>query len=222
MRRHDNLIKLHFDTFTADNPDTVGHAFKGLEGLVFNLEVQLGGETNATHHAQRVIAEGDARFQGRGNNTIFQISQTIEGIYQFAEATLIQTDCHRIDGKVTAVLVIFQRAILNNGFSRIVTIALAAGTDELHFGIIKLHLRRTKIFEHGEMRLAPQHTFQFLSHTDATSHHNDIDIIGWTLKKNIAHIAAYDIAFQPKSVCSLADLVEYILVENFGQFFVRI
>ena len=177
MGRHDNLVEFHLDTFATDNLDTVGHAFQSLEGLILNLEVQLGGKTDATHHTQWVITECDTRLQRSGDDTILQVGQAIEGVYQFTEAALIQANSHRIDRKIATVLVILQRTILHNGFSRVMAIALLSGSHKLHFCIVEFYLSSSEILEYREMGLASQHTFQFLSHGDTATHHNHIDII---------------------------------------------
>ena len=48
--QHD-FIEFHLDTFTTDNLDAVNHPTEGIKRLLFYLEIQLGGKTNATHHA---------------------------------------------------------------------------------------------------------------------------------------------------------------------------
>ena len=177
MGRHDNLVEFHLDTFATDNLDTVGHAFQGLEGLILNLEVQLGGKTDATHHTQWVITECDTRLQRSGDDTILQVGQAIKGVNQFTKTVLIQADSHRINRKVATVLIILQRTILHDRLTRIVTIALLSGSHKLHFCIVEFYLSSSEILEYREMGLASQHTFQFLSHGDTATHHNHINII---------------------------------------------
>ena len=62
-----------------------------------------------------------------GNNAIFHIVDTIKRIYEFSKAVFVQADSHRIDGEVTAVLVILQRSIFHNRLSGIALIALLTG-----------------------------------------------------------------------------------------------
>ena len=54
------------------------------------------------------------------------------------------------------------------------------------------------------------------------AHDDDVDVVGGTLEEDVADISAYDIAFDAQAVGSLAYLVEYGLVEDFGQFFIGI
>ena len=49
--RHHNLVEFHFNALATDDFYTVGHTLQGQEGLFLNLEVQLGGKTDAPHHA---------------------------------------------------------------------------------------------------------------------------------------------------------------------------
>ena len=115
--RHHNLVQFHLNAFAAHNLDAVGHTLQCLESLVLNLEIQLRGKANATHHAQRVVAERDAGLQRRGYNAILQVGQSVERVYEFAETVLVQADGHRIDGEVATVLVVFQRPVLDDGLA---------------------------------------------------------------------------------------------------------
>ena len=130
---HHDFVQFHLDTFGTDNLDTCSHPLQGLEGFVLNLEVQLGGKTNTTHHAQRVVGECHLRVERRGNNAVFEVSNAVEGVDKLSEAIVVQADSHRIDGEVTAILVILQRAVLNNGFARVVAVAFLSRSNELYF-----------------------------------------------------------------------------------------
>ena len=129
---HHDFVQLHLDALATDYSDAVSHATESVERLVLYLEIQLGGKANATHHTQRVVRERHLRVQGCGNDAILQVGNAVEGIHQFSEPLLIQTDSHRIDGEVATVLVVLQRAVLHDGLARIVAVALLAGTHELN------------------------------------------------------------------------------------------
>ena len=122
--RVDDLIEFVLDALSADNLDPVGHALKGHESLVFDLEIQLRRKTDAAHHAQGVVGKGDARLQRGGDDAVFEVGQTIERIDEFSETLLVQADSHRIDGEITTVLIVFQRTVLTTGFPGVVTITL--------------------------------------------------------------------------------------------------
>ena len=175
---HDDFVQLHLDTLSADDFYAIGHVLQGLEGTFLYLKFQLGGKAYAAHHAQGVVAEGHLRVERRGDDAVLQVGKTVEGVYQLAETVGIETDGHGVDGKVAAVLVILQRTVLNDGLARITTIALTTGTDELHFFIPNLHLRRPEVLEHGEVCLSAQLLFQFAGHGDATAHDHHVDIVG--------------------------------------------
>ena len=115
--RHHYFVELHLNALTTDNLDAVCHATEGIKRLLFYLEIQLGSKADATHHAQWVVRERNLRIQRCGDNTILQVGYAIEGVHQFSEALLVQTDGHRIDSKVATILVIFQRTILYNRFT---------------------------------------------------------------------------------------------------------
>ena len=200
MRGEDDLVEFVLDALAAHNLDTVGHPFQCLIGLLFNLEIQLRGETYAAHHAQRVVRKSDLRVKGCGDDTVFEICQSVEGIDEFTEAVFVQTDGHRIDGEVATVLVIFQSTVLHDGLTRVMTVALLAGTDELHLVfhtfLTKLHLRCTEIPEDREVGLASEHLFQFFCHRDATADNHHVDIVGRPFQKDVPHVSAHDVALQ--------------------------
>ena len=133
MRCHDDLIQFILDTLATDDLDAVDHPLQSDKGLVFDLEVQLCGKADATHHAQRIVAESDIRLQCGGDDTILKISQSVEGIDEFAKTLFIQTDRHRIDSEVATVLVVLQGSILHDGLARVMAVALLASADELDF-----------------------------------------------------------------------------------------
>ena len=117
MRGEDDLVQLVLDALPTDNLDAVGHPFEGLEGLVLYLEVELGGEADAAHHAQGVVGEGDLWVEGRSDDAILEVGQSVEGVNELAETVTVQADGHRVDGEVAAVLVILQRAVLHDGLA---------------------------------------------------------------------------------------------------------
>ena len=212
MRGHNDLVELVLDTLTTHDLDSVDHALECDEGLILYLEIQLGGETDASHHAQGVVGEGDIGLQGRGDDTILEIGQTIEGVYQFAEAVFVQADGHRIDGEVATVLVVLKCAVFDDGLTGITAVTLLTRSHKLHFYLLALlvvfHLSGAEILKNREMRLAPQHAFQLLRHHYAATHDHHVDIVGRAFEENVAHIATHHVALHPKTVGRLANLVE--------------
>ena len=133
VRRHDDLIEFVLDAFATDDLDTLSHPFQSHEGLVLNLEIELGGKSDAAHHAQGIVGEGNIGFQGCGDDAILEVSQAIEGVDQFTKSVFVQADSHRIDSKVATVLVVLESPVFNDGFTGVVAIALFPCPHELHF-----------------------------------------------------------------------------------------
>ena len=216
MRRHDNLVQLVLDTLAAHYFYTVGHALQRLKRLWLYLKVQLRCKTDASHHAQWVVAKGDARLQGRGYDAILQISQSVKRINQFTKTCFVQTDGHRVDGEVATILIVLQRTILYDRFARVVTVALLASPHKLHLVfhalLTEFHLGRTKVLKHTKMRFLTHHALQFLSHLDATANHNDINIVRWAFQEYVSYISSHHITLQPQTVCGFTYLVEYFLI----------
>ena len=148
MGSEHNLVHLVTDTFRADDVQPLRVSGKRVISLSLYLEIELGGEAHATHHAKRVVAESDIRIQGRGDNAILQVGQPIERIHQLPETIMVEANGHGVDGEVAAVLVIFQRAVFHDGLSGVMPIAFFPGSHKFHLSIPTLHLRRTEIAEH--------------------------------------------------------------------------
>ena len=148
---HHDLVQFHLNTLAADDLDAVGHALQSFKRLVFDLEVQLGGKADTTHHAQRVVAERHLWVKWGGYDTILQVGNTIKWVHQLTEASLVQTDSHRIDGEVATVLVVLQRAVLNYRLARIVAVALLTCPHELHLLLAVLHLCCTEILKNAQV-----------------------------------------------------------------------
>ena len=58
-RREEDLIELRGDALGGDNLDAPCISSDSSEGVGVDEEAELRGEAYGTHHAQRVIAEGD-------------------------------------------------------------------------------------------------------------------------------------------------------------------
>ena len=226
MSRQDNLVEFILNTFATHDTDSVCHALKGHIRLFFYLEVKLGGESHASHHTQGIIRKSDIWFQGRGDDTILQVGQSVKRIDKFPETLAIQTDGHGIDGEVTTVLVVFQGSVFNNRLAGIVAVALFPCPHELHLILptllTELHLGSTKIFENRQVGFLTYHPLQFCCYGNAAAYDHHVNIVGGTFQKDISHIATNNIALQTQTVCSLTDLVENFLIQQLSQFFIGI
>ena len=131
MSGHDDFVELVADALATDNFQSVGITAQCVFGLFLDEESELCGKAHAAHHAQGVVAESDVGVERRADNAVFKVGQTIERVYEFAEAVVVQTDGHRVDGEVTPVLVVFQRSVFHDGFARVAAVALAPRTDKL-------------------------------------------------------------------------------------------
>ena len=173
----------------------------------------------------RVVGEGDIGVERCAYYAVLEVVDAVEGVDQFAEACLVQAYRHGVDGEVAAVLVIFERAVLNHGLARTAVVALAACAHELHFGVVELYLRRTEVAVDGEMGapasgllVLAKCLLQRLCHLDATAHDHHIDVVSGALKEYVAHVAAHEVALYAHPVCHFAYLMKYLFVENLCQF----
>ena len=209
-RSHDFIQFIH-DTLLRDDGDTLLHAADSVESVGVDEEAQLGGETYATHHAERVVTEGDIRVERCTDNHVADILHASERVHQFSETLLVQTDGQSIDGEVTTVLIILQGAGLDNGFAGILPIRLFPGTDELHLHIAPFHLGGTEVLEDSQSAALPS-LVESLRHLDAATDHHHVNIVRGTLQEDITDKSAYHITLHTLLVRNLGNQLEYFIV----------
>ena len=87
-RRHIGTHDFHQffgNALAGDNVDAVRVASDSIECLGEDIKVELGGKSNGTHHAQRVVAEGDIGIKGRADDASSHVADAVEGVEQLAE-----------------------------------------------------------------------------------------------------------------------------------------
>ena len=198
---HD-LVQLVHDALVRDDVQAVGHARDGGEGVGMDVEAKLGGEAHGTHHAERIVAEGEIRRQGRADDARLQVADAAERIQQDAVIGLVQRPAQRVDGEIAAVLVVRQAAILHQGFARLGAVAFLPCPDEFQLHGPPRHLRRPELLEHGHMRTAQLPGQGFGKGRTGTQGH-EIHIGGLVrtqpVQVMVAHIAAHHIHRLPES-----------------------
>jgi len=130
---HEYLVQFLGDALSADYLYPFRVSLQRIEGLILNPEIETGGETDAAEHTERVVAEGDVRVERRADDAVIEVVYSSEGIHEFSEAALVETDSHGIDGEVTAVLVVFQCAVLHYRIARFAVVAFLSRSHEFHF-----------------------------------------------------------------------------------------
>ena len=188
--RQDDLVEFGGNALPGYDPDPRRIAADGIEGLLLDREAQLRGETHGTHHAQGVVREGDVGVARRTDDALLQVVHPVERVYQLAERIGIERPCHRIDRKVTAALVVFQRPGLDLRLARIVRVRLLAGAHEFDLDSPGTEHRRAESLENGHfgMQLAPQSFGQ----GDPAPHDDHVDVGRRAAKVVVAHVTADD------------------------------
>ena len=64
---------------------------------------------------------------------------------------MVEAYSHSVDGEVAAVLVVLQSAVFDYRLARRAVVALATSTNQLHLGVVILHLRRAEVAIYGKM-----------------------------------------------------------------------
>ena len=76
-----------------------------------------------------------------------QVIDPMERVYKLPKRVLRERESQGIDSEVTTVLVIRERTILNDRFTRVLTIAFLASSDKFDIDILSLDHSSTEILE---------------------------------------------------------------------------
>ena len=181
----------------------------------------MRGKTYAAQHAQGVVRERHVRVERRAYDTVFKVGQAVEGVYQFAETGLVEAYRHGVYGEVAAVLVVLQRAVLHYRLARVVAVALLPGAYKLHFHVLILHLGGAEITEYGQPCPLAELLFKRLGNANAAAYHHHVDIVRRPFEEQVAHVSAYDVAFEAQRVGHGRYFMEYVFIKKLRQFGVR-
>ena len=99
-----------------------------------HVELELCGEADRPHHAQRIIIEGLHRIKRRAQDPVpSRSARPSSGSSSRPGRRRIQCDCHRIDREVAPQKIVFQRRRNDIRFSRSLRITFLACTDKFQF-----------------------------------------------------------------------------------------
>ena len=108
-------------------------------------------------------------------------------------------------------------------------VTLLSGTHKFHLGHsgfptlpVDLHLRRTEVLEHRQMRPATEFLLQSLSHVDSTSHDHHIDVFRRTFQENVTHVASHHVTFHAEFVSRFRNQMKDVLIKYFCQLSVAV
>ena len=212
MRGEHNLVEFVDDAFARNYADALFVASEGFEGFRFNLEVELRGKADASHHPKRIVAEGDVGVERRGNDAVFQVAKAVEWVHQFSKTCLIEAEGEGVDGEIAPPLVVVERPILDDGFARVVAVTLLSRSYKFEFffhlsvfafvlhPMMPFHLSRSEVAEYRAMCPLAQTPCKGLGHFNARTHHDDVDIFRRPFQQQIAHIAADDVGFDAQRI----------------------
>ena len=172
--RENDLIEFDGDALPRNDADTLPVADDRLESFGEEPEIQLRSEAHGPHHPQRIIRKGDIRVARRADDPLMQIPHPVERIDQAAEILLPERPGHRVDGKVAAPLVVFERPRLDLRLARIAHVRLLAGSHELDFDTLGSERRRAESLIDGH--LGPQFPTQLLGQPDTAAHDHDVNV----------------------------------------------
>ena len=118
--------------------------------------MELCCKSYASHHPQRVVAEGYLGFQRCADEVVFQIGNAVKGIDDFSKVLFVEAYAECVDGEVPALQVFLQGAFLNDGFPGIVAVAFPACPDKLYLCALVLHLCSAEVPEYGQVSSSAQ------------------------------------------------------------------
>ena len=168
----------------------------------------MRSKTDATHHAQGIIAESNIRVKGSADCLFLHILQTSKRIYQFTKTCFIETYGQSIDREIATILIVFQRAVFNNRFTRIPLIRFFTCTNKLYFRASIFYLCCSEILENRNMSTTSQLFSKGFRHCNSTSYNYYIYIFRGTLQKNITNITTYHITLHTECISRFGYLSE--------------
>ena len=177
------------DALRRDDAQSFGVATDGSQAPFLNAEPQLGRKPNGAEHAQWVVAVCHVGIQGGANPFPVQVVDPAERVHQLAKRVGVQADGHGVDGEVPTVLVVFQRAIFDDGFSAASRVAFFPRPHEFHLVVARLEHGRAEVLE--DVDLANAHglgggTCQF----DAAAFGHDVDVLAGPVQQKVADKSA--------------------------------
>ena len=187
--------------------DALFVSLDGFKRREIEIKTELTGKAYSSHHAQRVIGESDIWVEGRSDDALLHILHSTEGVEQEPIAIFIETDGEGVDGEISAILIVFQCAILYDGVSALAMIRLFPCAYKLQFHLASLHLCRTEIAEYRKMGASKSFMDSFGQRYSRTDH-NYVDILARAMQKEVAHPAANHVAFEAQFIGLLAHQVE--------------
>ena len=210
-----NLHQLVGDALPRDNLYALAVTSQSLKCFGEYVEVELSGKAHCTHHSERVVAESDVGVERSAYDAAFHVAYSVEGVKQLTVAFGVHADSHSIDGEVAAALVVVERAVFYDRFTAVAVVGLTPCTHKLQFDTTAFHLGSAEVAEDGERSALAEGFSHSFSHFDATAHGHEVDVLRWSVQKDVAHIAAYHIAFAVHCVGRTSYDVEYFVVEVF-------
>ena len=103
--------------------------------------------------------------------------------------------------------------MLQHRLPRVVAVALLSCADKLHLHTVVFHLCRPEIAKHAHVRPPSQDLPQFLGYGYAATYHHHVDVVGRAFQKDVAYIAAPDVAIYAQTVGGFWDMVKNVFVE---------
>ena len=108
----------------------------------------MGGKPDAAQHAQRVVREGDVGVEGGAYDAVLHIVHAVKGVYELAEAVMVEADGKGVDGEIASVLVVFQRSVLDMRLAAVVAVGFLARTHKFYLEVAVLHLCGAEVAEY--------------------------------------------------------------------------
>ena len=156
---------------------TTGVAGHRLKCLGSDGELKLGGEAYRTEYAQRIVAEGDIRFEGGAYYAGFEIAHPVVAVYEFAEARAVEAYCHGVDGEVAPRYVLVQSSVFDHGVARVAVIALASGAYKLQLGSAPAKPCGAEAAEDRNLDFMPQRSADCAGQVDTRAYGDEVYVL---------------------------------------------
>ena len=201
-RGEDYFVEFCGDALCRNNVNSFGISLYGGQCLIVCCKPYCA------HHAQRVVAEGYVGVERCTENTLVQVVYPAKGIQQLAESVVVERHCHCVYCKVSAVLVVLQRSVLDYGFAAVVAVTLTSCTHKFYLpnclAIMVMERGRPEILEYRHMNVRADGCCCGLGQFYPVPQTYNVDICTRPLKKIIANHSPHGIGAHAQPVGRLS------------------
>ncbi len=223
MRGNQDFVEFLDNALLGKDGHPVAHVPHRPQGFRHDGELLLRGaefrcETDRAKHPQGVVAVGLLRLQRGAYHASRKVTDAAERIHESAIVLFLETERHRIDCEVPALLILLERPVLDNGLARVVAVGLPARADKLNLRPVPLQHGGAESLEDGHVAVSVFLLLNLRGHSlgqsDSASLHDYVDVVVRPAEEAVPHITSYHESPYTKFLRGLRDYSENRVVKT--------